>query len=79
MNKMRVWNFGRGGKLVISIEVESMDEAAALASKWNKDPNTKPDMMIDIIANAPVPAHATKVRAVYATRRPVDESQTLLF
>lgn len=62
-NTMRVWNFGDGGKLISSIEVRDMDEARKLARAWNRG-EKRPGMKVEIISNAPVPAHATKICAV---------------
>lgn len=63
-NTMRVWNFAAGGRLVISIEVADMEEAATHARRWNADPDTAERDRVEIIANAPVAAHGTRVRAV---------------
>ncbi len=65
---LRVWNFNRSGKLVISYEVSNMSEAHRLAVAWNAEED-RADMRIDIIRNALDAREATAVCAAYTVRK----------
>lgn len=58
---IRVWCFGKGGKLIVSALVRDMEQARLLARDWNRGNKVS---VIEIVANGPIPAQATKVSAV---------------
>ncbi len=61
---LRFWSRNNSGALVHAGEFESLDHAELAARIWNRS-ETRPGMRVDVIANAEVTAHATKVRAIY--------------
>lgn len=61
---MKVWNYGKNGKLVSSVDVTDMAEARALAARWNAQED-RADMKVEIIANRSPVMYATKICAAF--------------